>query len=192
MNHKVLALLTAGAIIVSSIWVVQGQFKIGRPITIKPVIHSYIYENIFNGANQLRTARTELAKIPTMVSDMYQELEKNRPLVQEGIKGLEGIISNLGATKKEIDENKMIIRTIKTPLLAALKTLEETLPTLLGVLKNLDAAFSQTIQERAAVVQDLKGRADSAIGSIDGKDVLGNDLPTRMDNLGNGLKGLSV
>lgn len=192
MSHKVLALLMAGAIVVSSMWVIQGQLRIGRPPTIKPVIHSYIFENLFNGANQLRTASTKLDEIPGLIDGMYGKLENARPQVQNGIKSLQEIISGLKTTKEDIEKNQTIVPTIKDPLLGALKTLEETLPVLLSVLQNLDTAFGDTVDERIAVVQDLRQKANTAIGSIGGKDILGRDLPKRMDDLGNFLRGLSI
>jgi hypothetical protein len=192
MSHKVLALLMAGAIVVSSMWVIQGQLKIGRPLTIKPVIHSYIFENLFNGAQQLRTASTKLDEIPGLIEGMYSKLENARPQVQSGIKSLQGIISGLKTTKEDIEKNQTIVPTIKDPLLGALKTLEDTLPILLGVLQSLDTAFEETVNERSTVIQDLRQKANTAIGSIGGKDILGRDLPKRMDDLGNFLRGLSI
>jgi hypothetical protein len=123
---------------------------------------------------------------------MYSKLENARPQVQSGIKSLQGIISGLKTTKEDIEKNQTIVPTIKDPLLGALKTLEDTLPILLGVLQSLDTAFEETVNERSTVIQDLRQKANTAIGSIGGKDILGRDLPKRMDDLGNFLRGLSI
>ncbi len=199
MGKKLLAIIFAGAIVASGIWVVQAQFRINKPVTVRPNIQSYIWQNIYGGAEALRTAKTKLAELPGQVGTMFDELSNQRPKIQTGIKTLQDVTSSLGGLKSEIENNAMIVPKIKTPLLSSIATLQTTLPNLLKVFERLDAEIVKTVNKKNEKMGDLKAKVDQATASIDqhkgliSKLGIGTgDLPTRLDELGNLLKNFGI
>lgn len=204
MREKLAALLLAGGILVSGIWTIQGMLQIGggKPITtknIKPQIATYIFQNLHNGATTLRNAPADLAKIPDQLGAMFDELDKQRPELHKAIKTMEGTIGSLGGLKKDIEDNSVILPAIKTPLLSSIDTLQNTLPVLLDVFKQLDAAVARTVASKTSNVNLVHEKIKMAVASINNqgiylKDLLvqTGDLPTRMDALGDFLQSLNI
>jgi len=195
MGKKVVAILFALGIIVSGMLVIQAPIRLGKPVeavNIKPTIHTYVFQNLNNGASQLRNSIPELNKLPGLVTTMFEELTNKRPQVQSGIQALQATMISLKTIRNDIEKNSLILPDIKTPLLNALTTLATTLPALLAVLQRLDGAFGDTIAEQSTSVEQMHTKVTEAVAKINGKDVFGRTLPKRMDDLAGFLYGLSI